>query len=125
MNLPNQSKPISSYAQLWGGMREAEGIPPTSIHLETREEKSYVGDSLLGMPKATSRMTLETLREIVVLCTGFNLIAEYLVRGTAGFFYQLLPISLGLSCRASSSVLPPILTGAGKRIGSIANLLLV
>jgi hypothetical protein len=42
-------------------------------------------------------MRLDTARKIILLCTGFNLIAEYSVRGPIGFFYQLLPVWLFLA----------------------------
>ncbi|MHA3963205.1 MAG: hypothetical protein AM325_006660 [Candidatus Thorarchaeota archaeon SMTZ1-45] len=42
-------------------------------------------------------MTINTARKIILLCTGFNLIAEYSARGLVGFFYQLLPVWLFLA----------------------------
>nr|KXH77194.1 MAG: hypothetical protein AM324_12910 [Candidatus Thorarchaeota archaeon SMTZ1-83] len=42
-------------------------------------------------------MALDTARRIILLCTGFNLIAEYSARGIVGFFYQLLPVWLFLA----------------------------
>jgi hypothetical protein len=42
-------------------------------------------------------MALDTGRKIILLCTGFNLIAEFSVRGINGFFYRLLPVWLFLA----------------------------
>jgi hypothetical protein len=42
-------------------------------------------------------MVLDAARKIILLCTGFNLVAEFSVRGIAGFFFGLLPIWLFLA----------------------------
>jgi len=42
-------------------------------------------------------MKLDTARKIILLCTGFNLVAEYSARGPVGFFYHLLPVWLFLA----------------------------
>ena len=70
--------------------------PEYSPFPRLRTEKSYVGYALSKVREACSRVKLDTARKIILLCTGFNLIAEYSVRGVAGFFYQLLPVWLFL-----------------------------